>query len=470
MVKNVLVAGAGASGLMAAITAARSGAKVTILEAMDRPGRKLLVTGNGRCNLTNLDPKLASAYHGADPAFAKSVIDQFPPEATLSFFRELGLLTTDRGGYVYPYTNQASSVLEVLLAEVRRLKIRVKLSEKIERIFREEEQWKVQTATWTYYCDSLILCCGSKCMPQTGSDGSGYALAASAGLPVRTPSPALTPLVCEGKFLPSLAGVRCHARITLLHSHHRTGNSIADSAHYAQKSKHSISVPASSSKATAISPSCIIGDGRHSTVSPKEAVWNVIASERGELQWTKYGISGIAVFQLSRHVSCAASGELFAAEIDLLDPYSDDEVLSLLRTRARSLSQEKISVLLRGLLPEKLIPVIQEKAGIPAKTTCAALDEKSFGALLHTCRAFRLTITGTKDFDTCQVCAGGVDPSALSPETLECRSLPGLYFAGELLDVDGPCGGYNLQWAWSSGYVAGRHAAMRNRSEPGKIS
>ena len=129
MVKHVLVAGAGASGLMAAITAARSGAKVTILEAMDRPGRKLLVTGNGRCNLTNLDPRLSSAYHGADPVFAKSVIEQFPPEKTLDFFHELGLLTTDRSGYVYPYTNQASSVLEVLLTEVRRLKIKVKLSD-----------------------------------------------------------------------------------------------------------------------------------------------------------------------------------------------------------------------------------------------------------------------------------------------------------------------------------------------------
>ena len=361
----------------------------------------------GAVILTNLDPSSSSAYHGADPVFAKSVIEQFPPEKTLDFFHGLGLLTTDRSGYVYPYTNQASSVLEVLLTEVRRLKIKVKLSEKIERIFREEGQWKVQTATWTYPCDSLILCCGSKCMPQTGSDGSGYMLAASAGLSVHTPSPALTPLLCEGKFLSSLAGVRCHARVTLLRGRE---------------------VP--------------------------------VASECGELQWTKYGISGIAVFQLSRHVSCASKSERFAAEIDLLDPYSDDEMLSMLRTRALALQQEKVSSVLRGILPEKLIPVIQEKAKIPAKMTCAALDKKSIDALLHTCRAFRLTITGTKDFDTCQVCAGGVGLSALSPETMECRSVPGLYFAGELLDVDGPCGGYNLQWAWSSGYVAGRHAAI----------
>ena len=463
MVKHVLVAGAGASGLMAAITAARSGAKVTLLEAMDRPGRKLLVTGNGRCNLTNLDPKLASAYHGADPAFAKSVIDQFPPEKTLDFFHGLGLLTTDRGGYVYPYTNQASSVLEVLLSEVRRLKIKVKLSEKIERIFRKEEQWKVQTATWTYSCDSLILCCGSKCMPQTGSDGSGYVLAASAGLSVHTPSPALTPLLGEGKFLSSLAGVRCHAHVTLLCSHHTTEKRTADSAQsarYDKKAKNTLSAPISSSKAAFLSSSRVIGAEKHNAAYRKETVWETVASECGELQWTKYGISGIAVFQLSRHVSCASKNERFAAELDLLDPYSDDEVLYVLRTRAQALSQEKISVLLRGLLPEKLIPVIQEKAGIPAKMTCAALDEKSLVALLHTCRAFRLTITGTKDFDTCQVCAGGVDPSALFPETMECRSVPGLYFAGELLDVDGPCGGYNLQWAWSSGYVAGHHAAV----------
>ena len=420
MVKHVLVAGAGASGLMVAITAARSGAKVTILEAMDRPGRKLLITGNGRCNLTNLEPGLPDAYHGADPAFAKSVIEQFPPEATLAFFHELGLLTTDRGGYVYPYTNQASSVLEVLLAEVRRLKIKLKLSEKIEQISREKGQWKVQTATWTYTCDSLILCCGSKCMPKTGSDGSGYTLAASAGLSVHTPTPALTPLLCEEKFLSSLAGVRCHARITLLCGHGTSANSAVSSAKNTE----------------------------------------IVASECGELQWVKYGISGIAVFQLSRYVSCAHKGERFAIEIDLLDAYSDDKVLSLLRTRAQALSQEKVSVLLRGLLPEKLIPIVQEKAGIMAKATCDALNEASYSAILHTCRAFRLNVTGTKSFDTCQVCAGGVDPSALSPETMGCRSIPELYFAGELVDVDGPCGGYNLQWAWSSGYVAGRHAAL----------
>lgn len=429
MVKHVLVAGAGASGLMAAVTAARSGAKVTVLEAMDRPGRKLLTTGNGRCNLTNLDPRLPSAYHGADPSFAESVIKQFPQEKTLAFFHELGLLTTDRGGYVYPYTNQASSVLEVLLAETRRLNIKMKYSEKIKRIFREEGQWKIQTATWTYASDSLILCCGSKCMPQTGSDGSGYALAASAGLPIHTPAPALTPLICEGKFLASLAGVRCHARVTLLRSHSSSGSTLFVSA---DKNR----------------------------ASAKAASWDVVQSECGELQWVKYGISGIAVFQLSRHVSCAAKGDHFAVEIDLLDTYSDDEVLSLLRLRAQALAGEKVSALLRGLLPEKLIPIVQEKARIPAKAVCSSLDEASFSALLHTCRAFRLKVTGTKDFDTCQICAGGVDPSALSSKTLECRAVPGLYLAGELLDVDGPCGGYNLQWAWSSGYVAGLHAAI----------
>ncbi len=405
--KRVLVVGAGASGLMAAISAARAGAAVTILEAMEKPGKKLLMTGNGRCNLTNMDEHLPEAYRGKNPAYALPAVKQFDAGETRAFFTSLGLLTIEKNGYVYPLTNQASSVLEVLLAEVRRLEIKLKLSEKVERIRKEGAVWKAATSTWEYEADALILACGSRCVPATGSDGSGYRLAEMAGLSRVPEVPALVPVICEEKFLPRLAGVRCQAMVTLQES----------------------------------------SSGRR------------IGQERGEVQWTKYGISGIAVFQLSRYVAYAKRPGKYEFELDLLPDFDFLELSDLIRVRAGQLSNEKAAVLLAGLLPEKLIPIVLEQAKIPAKKKCAGLSGEDLSRILSVCRAFPLHPSGTKEFDSCQVCAGGVDTALLNPETMECRDRSGLYLTGELVDIDGPCGGYNLQWAWSSGYAAGRAAA-----------
>lgn len=257
--KRVIVAGAGAAGLMAAITAARAGASVTVLEAMERPGKKLLLTGNGRCNLTNLDPALPMAYYGTGAALAAAVIKRFDAEKLVSWFEELGLLIQEKNGYVYPYSAQAGSVLEVLLAEARHLKIKLKYSEKIIEIQKhsisstKEVEWEVRTQTWKYTADAVILACGSKAVMTTGSDGSGYALAASLGHTIQTVKPALTPVICKEKFLPQISGVRCRACVTLFEQ-----------------------------------------------IGKKEPV--MLRQEKGELQWTKYGVSGIVIFQLSRFV------------------------------------------------------------------------------------------------------------------------------------------------------------------------
>lgn len=475
MGKKILVAGAGASGLMAAIAAARAGAAVTVLEAMERPGKKLLVTGNGRCNLTNMDPQLASAYHSPDPSFVETVISQLDANQTRDFFTELGLLTVEKNGYVYPYTNQASSVLEVLLAELRRLGVRLKLSEHIEEIHRVDGRWQVRTATWTYEADALILCCGSKCAPSTGSDGSGYALANTLGLKLRPVTPALVPLLCEGAYLPTLAGLRCQAKITLYQSYQKQpGAHLQEpSARAAKQSGTRLpDQPARASErpSTRLSEQPARAAERPSTRLPEQTSraakqpasrdqWQKIGEETGELQWTKYGISGIAVFQLSRFVAAAGPDMSFRVKLDFFPSHQTDELLSFLFHRAAALDKEKVPVLLRGVLPEKLIPVVLDRSGISQKTGCAALTESNLRRLLQTCRAFELKIKGTKSFDVAQVCAGGVALGELCSETLECRRFPGLFLAGELLDVDGPCGGYNLQWAWASGYVAGVHAA-----------
>lgn len=418
--RKVIVVGGGAAGLMAAVFAAREGAQVTILEAKERPGKKLLLTGNGRCNLTNLDTDLPEAYHGSGRKMAASLTRAFDGRAVCRFFEELGLLTQEKNGYIYPYSAQSGSVLEVLLSEIRRLKVKLKLSEKIKEVTKTPEGWAVSTEGWTYESDAVILACGSKCAADTGSDGSGYVLARSLGHKIIKIAPALTPVTCKADYLQNLAGVRCRARVTLCR-------------------------------------------GREQE----------IAADTGELQWTKYGVSGIVVFQLSRYISSAASPEGMYFKIDLLPEYEKEQLLHILSRRAAMIGREKLSVLLAGLLPEKLIPVvlgemdrIQKSSRSFTKYTCSEFADKQAGLLIDLMKAFILPITGTKSFDTCQVCAGGVDCREVNPDTLESCLHPGLYFAGEMLDVDGPCGGYNLQWAWSSGYAAGRAAAHEKPKIP----
>ena len=187
MGKRVIIAGGGAAGLTAAVFAARQGAEVTVLEGMERPGKKLLLTGNGRCNLTNLDVALSGKYYGSGAAVARKLTEQFGASEVLSFFEELGLWTTEKNGYVYPYSLQSGAVLGVLLSEIRRLRVKLKLGEKVESIQQEDERWKVKTASWCYTGDALVLACGGKAVPSTGSDGSGYALARILGHSVTVP-------------------------------------------------------------------------------------------------------------------------------------------------------------------------------------------------------------------------------------------------------------------------------------------
>ncbi len=390
--RNVVIVGAGASGLVASIISARNGASVTLLEQNDRPGKKICATGNGKCNFTNLHI-IKDAYRGTDPDFVKKTFLAFPVDWTIDFFSELGILPLNKNGYLYPHSGQAQSIVDVLCMEARHLGVKIKTNEEVISLLQEKKEngyiWKIQTKSWCYEGNAVILANGSKASAISGSDGSGYMLAESQGHHIHPLFPALTALKCKEQGFASWSGVRIDGSVSLY----------------------------------------------------KET--KVLKRERGELQLTEYGISGIPVFQISRYAAEALNHHKNVhLTIDFLPDFTEEEVEKLLEKRRRQCPYKSEKELFTGLFPEKLIKVL--------------LKQKD---LVSAIKHFPLIVTGTLPFSQAQVCAGGVDTKEVNEETMESRLHPGLYFAGELLDIDGACGGYNLQWAWSSGAVAGTYAA-----------
>lgn len=399
--KRVCIVGGGAAGMMAAIIAAREGAVVTVLEHNEKTGKKILATGNGRCNLTNLY-QAASCYHSQERNLAWEVLEQFDVQKTIRFFSELGIYTKNKNGGLYPSSMQASSVQELLEMEARYRKVKIKCREHVTEIqvlqAAAKPVFQVKTETWSYEADAVILACGSKASAIEGADGSGYTLAKSLGLKVIKPLPALVPLKGKGTYFTKWAGTRVEGKVIL-----KAGAQILDRA-------------------------------------------------EGELQLTDYGISGIPVFQLSSQTArLLDSGVPVSVELDFLPDFDEKGLEEFLKRRENACPYKTQRELLTGLLPKKLADVLSE-----GKT-----DRKT---LVQRIKRFAVEIKGTKAFDMAQVCSGGVSLTEINPKTMECRKIPGIYLAGELLDTDGICGGYNLQWAWSSGACAG-YAASKRKGE-----
>lgn len=369
--------------------------KVTVLEAGEKAGRKLLATGNGKCNLTYGSKIPPIAYRGGNPAFAGTALERFTRQDTINFFESLGMLTREKNGGIYPYTEQAKTVCSILLNAISKKGIHLKTRERVMRIVKKQEGFLVETETWHYHADAVILACGSSAAPALGGSGSGYMLAEQCGHSVRPVLPALVPLKTSEKRLYTLAGLRSHASISLL------------------------------------------ADG----IKCFEA--------SGELQWTSYGISGIAVFQVSRFAAAALQeGRKVTAVLNLLPDQSLEELLGLL-SRLQDMPAAR---LFSGIFPEKLAAVLLRWYGV---NPSGYLPQEQIRKILELAMHLPVPVTGTLDFEYAQVCAGGVDTGSICPETMESVLVPGLYFAGEMMDIDGACGGYNLQWAWSSGYLAG---------------
>ena len=398
--QTVIVIGGGASGILAALTAAEErDNSVLLLERQQRIGRKLLATGNGRCNLTNTGAAPEN-YHGEEPDFVLPALARFGAGDALDYFHGLGLLTeTEYGGRVYPLSNSANSVLDVLRLALDRAGVEQRCSAAVKSVARERQGFAVQTEAERLHADKLILACGGAAGAKLGGVMDGYQLARALGHRRTGLYPALVQLVTEPDYPRSLKGVRVDCALTL-----------------------------------------------------KRRAY-VLAESRGELQFTDNGVSGPAVFDISRAAS--TGGEGLELHIALL-PLGEEEILELLRQRRERYPELAAGEILTGMLHNRLGRMVVKYAQIPAATPLRELADEALRDLVRACRDFALPVKGTEGFDHAQVTAGGLRTADFDPRTLESRLCPGLFACGELLDVDGDCGGFNLQWAWSSGRLAGR--------------
>lgn len=406
--KKIIIVGAGPSGMMAAITAKRAGNDVVLIEHNDRVGKKILSTGNGRCNFTNIMQR-PEFYHSDHPHFQENVLNQFGAQDVIAFFSELGIYTKNRNGYIYPYSDQATAILDVLRFELKRLNIELKLSEQIETIAKDKNTFFVKTNSGIYEGKSLIIATGGKAASKTGSDGSGYQYAKNFGHKIIPVVPALVQLKCDGKEFKHLAGIRTQAKIKL----------------YVDE--------------------------------------RVMAQDEGELQLTNYGISGIPVFQVSRFASKGLlEKKRVSAMLDFMPDFTSKEFLSYMKQRYENNREKKVDEFFVGLLHKNLISTFLKKCNISPSQEIKHLSPEEFQNLCRVIKEYRVAIIGTNSFEQAQVCAGGVDTKELNPNTLESKKMKGLYFVGEIIDVDGICGGYNLTWAFASGYIAGKDATKQN--------
>ena len=450
---EIAVIGGGASGCMAAIGAAESGASVVVFDKNDRPARKICATGNGRCNLVNLyqDEK---CWYTSSGVSVRGRLASFSERDLLAFFEERGIWFHDRQGYVYPGTDQASVIADLLIREMDRLRVGVfpgarvtgiekdpsglfritvesvvgseQGKEKYNRNRRKNEDRRknernrnLQTGSARAVperriclADRVILCTGGLAGPVFGCGGDGYALAESLGHSLVPTVPALTSLICPEKALKMAAGVRCPAAITLICDGEETG------------------------------------------------------MEQGELQLTEAAVSGIPVFQLSRLAGYALrDGREVRIRADFLPGMPEEEWQKQADLRLRDGRNQTLEQLFMGLVHPKLLRFILNRLGLVSEQKRAGVKTEQIRQVLELMRGLDFEITGLTGYEKAQVTAGGIPLTETDPETMESLVCPGLYLAGELLDADGICGGYNLQWAMTGGLLAGRAAADKMNHE-----
>lgn len=404
---NIAVIGAGASGMTAAITASKYGADVTLYEKNDRVGKKILATGNGKCNLSNMKLSV-DQYYCKEKEKLIDLFSVFSTQDTFSFFNSMGLMIKDKNGYLYPYSEQASSVLDILRMELDRSGVRTVTGVKIVDAVYQAQKKSFQLTDMegkTYFYQKVIIACGSPASLKNGEGMTGYEIARKFGHKIHKLVPGLVQLRSDEKFIKALSGVRCQAGVQLI----------------------------------------INGE--------------IQAGEIGEVQFTEYGVSGIPIFQFSRLAAYALEErKQVSVVIDFFPEKEEKEFLSINRLRYDSMMDKSVEDYLTGTLNKKINMVMLKQAGLKPHMKAQEAGWKKIWELMRKCRSFVIHISSVNPIENAQVCAGGVDFKQVD-DGLQSKLVKNLYFAGEILDVDGKCGGYNLQWAWTSGYVAGMNAA-----------
>ncbi len=396
--KELVIIGGGASGMAAAIRASeRSNVHVTLIERQTRVGKKLSATGNGRCNLTNLNADV-SHYHGADPGFVRCALSAYPPARVLELFGGLGLRTvTEYGGRIYPMSDHAGSVLDVLRLGLEKPNVTVLTGDPVTEIRHETAGFRLKTQGEELNADCLILACGGCAGSKLGGVMDGYTLAASLGHSRTALYPALTQLRTAPEYPRALKGIRVDARLRL-----KQGE-------------------------------------------------RILSETTGDVLFTETGLSGTAVFEASR--AAAGKSDLTAELCFFSEP--EEQLFADLQERRHRWQALEANRILTGAAQSRLGQMLCRYAGISGGTQAGEITDGQLRALASAMHAFCLPVTGVSGFETAQVTAGGIRTDEFDPETMRSRLVPGLYACGELLDIDGDCGGYNLQWAWASGLLSG---------------
>ena len=404
MKTEIAVIGGGASGLMAAITAKKSGKEVIILERKDRILKKVLITGNGRCNITNVNANISN-YFGKNISSVENILNRFTPHDTMDFFNELGIVCNEENrGKVYPLSGQASSVVDALRFEAEKLGIKIETEFYVRKIEKDGFKFRIYSEDRKKIeAGRVIIAAGGQSYPELGSNGSGFELAKELGHSVTKLSPSIVQLKTEKNQVKGLQGIKTDVAVTAY------------------------------------------GDNKK------------ICTYDGELLFTDYGISGNVVFNISFVMPLYKNVEF---EIDFMEKFDYNELYEMLKERKRILSHLTMENYFNGMINKKLGQFLSKVSGIeklskPVKD----LNDSDIRKLCTVLKKYRVKILETTGFKNAQVTAGGVSLDEVNTETLESKIVKGLYFSGEVLDVYGECGGFNLQWAWASGYIAGENSA-----------
>ena len=403
--KEVLIIGGGASGLVSAIYASQGGNKVTILEKNNQLGKKILITGNGKCNYWNNDISL-DHYHTQNKEYLSKIITNKNQQDILSLFERLGIIPKIKDGYYYPYSGQATSIQTTLIKECNILGVNIITNCEVTNIKKENNKFKILTTKGEYISDKIIISTGSYAYPKTGSTGDGYKFLKTLGHTIITPLPALVQLVAKESYLKEWQGIRSEVSVTLIENNKK------------------------------------------------------IKKETGEIQLTDYGLSGICIFNISSFVSKGLNNhKKEQIKINFLHPFNINninETIELINKRNKIMKNRTISDLLDGLLNYKLINLFLKLSKIKKEDKWNNITIEQKQKLSNYLTNFIIEIKETKSFDTSQTCTGGVPLSEINPSTMASLKCNNLYITGELLDADGECGGYNLAFAWITGMLAGK--------------